>query len=185
MQLTAFALIGLPPKEVKCSNAPAGNSEKLDDCEKKQICQKCADINNLAAKGKLKRTVTDKGRNGGNNAARTFRRRQGMRLRGLGPFGRRLKRKVSPGGLKKFTTDCAMQNWKEGRPPPRPGPNKKADPDMPGLSADHIHEIQLGGSPTSARNLRMMSRKANEWIGQDLQHYDPAKHMGVKPDCCK
>ena len=183
-QLTAMAG-GLPPLEIKCDNAPAGSSEKMDDCEKEQICQKCADVNDQAAKGKLKRSATPEDRLAGNNAAKTFKRRQGMRLRGVGPRGKKLKRKVSPSGLKKFTTDCAFENWKEGRPPPRPGPNPKSDPKMPALSADHIHEIQLGGSPTSARNLRMMSSKANEWVGQALQHYDPAKYKGVKPDCCK
>lgn len=183
-QLTALAG-GLPPLEVKCADAPAGSSEKMDDCEKEQICQKCADVNDQAAAGKLQRTPIGPGRDGGDNAARKFKRRQGMRLRGLGPHGRHLSRKVSPSGLKKFTTDCAFENWKEGRPPPRPGPNPKSDPDMPGLSADHIHEIQLGGSPTSARNMRMMSGKANEWMGRTLQDYDPAKHNGVKPDCCK
>ena len=185
-QLTAMAG-GLPLLEIKCANAPASNpTEKMNDCEKEQICQKCADINDLAAKdNKLKRTATGPGRDGGDAAAATFKRRQGMRLRGKGPFGKKLKRKVSPSGLKKFTTDCAFEDWKEGRPPPRPGPNPKADPRMRGLSADHIHEIQLGGSPTSSRNLRMMSSKANEWIGSTLQGYDPAEHKGVSPDCCK
>lgn len=183
-QLTAMAG-GLPPLEIKCDNAPAGSSEKMSDCEKEQICQKCADVNDQAAKGKLKRGASKADRKAGNNAAKTFKRRQGMRLRGVGPRGKKLKKKVSPSGLKKFTTDCAFDDWKEGKPPPRPGPNPKADPDMPGLSADHIHEIQLGGSPTSSRNLRMMSSKANEWVGRTLQDYDPAKHKGVKPDCCK
>jgi hypothetical protein len=55
---------------------------------------------------------------------------------------------------------------------------------MTGLSADHVHEIQLGGSPTDPANLKMMSSKANGWIGRTLQDYNPDKHTAVAPDCC-
>jgi uncharacterized Zn-binding protein involved in type VI secretion len=171
----------VPPSTlaVKCADAPAGSEEKMSPCEKKQICAKCADVNKQAKEGKLSRSTrtpeeAKKARAAGNNAAKTFKRRQGNLVLGIGEHGKKIPN-VAPADMKdKFAHDCAHQEWMDA----------EADPKMPGLSADHIHEIQLGGSPTDASNLRMMSSKANEWMGRTLQDYDPSKHSGVSPDCC-
>ena len=56
-----------------------------------------------------------------------------------------------------------------------------------GFSADHVHEIQIGGHTTSRDNLQWMTSRANSWIGTTMKQYnpdDPDNHTGVKPDCC-
>ncbi len=173
----------LPPDAfpVKCANAPAGSDEKMSPCEKEQICAKCGEINKLAKEDKLERDASltpeekDARREAGNVAARTFKARQGARVKGKGPFGRKFKRPVPPQKLENnFAHECAHKEWMQAG----------SDPKMPGLSADHVHEIQLGGSPVSPRNLKMMSSKANEWMGTTLKGYEPDKHSCVAPDCC-
>ena len=160
---------------VKCDNAPAANPSKMSPCEKKQICAKCDEVNKQAKAGQLKRGQDAEGdRERGNNAAKTFKRQLGNSLGGVGPAGKKIP-PVSPDAIGgKFAHSCAHDEWKAAG----------ADPKMPGLSADHVHEIQLGGSPVDPANLKMMSSKANEWMGRTLQDYDPDVHTGVAPDCC-
>jgi len=173
---------------VKCANAPAGNETKLTPCEKKQICAKCGELNKMAKEDEAAPAGTPKkldrntrspeealaARNEGTSAAKTFKRRQGNSLRGVGEFGKKIP-PVAPADLKdKFAHECAHQEWMD----------EGSDPKMKKLSGDHVHEIQLGGSPTDPANLRLMSMDANEWIGRTLQDYDPDKHSGVAPDCC-
>jgi uncharacterized Zn-binding protein involved in type VI secretion len=179
--VAAIQAPGAPPNllPIKCANAPAGSPAKMSDCEKQQICAKCEKVNQQAKAGKLARSQGSKDdklkmRRQGNNAASKHKRRLGNALGGVGAFGRK-KKPVPPEGMKRaFAHPCAHDEWMKAG----------ADPEMPGLSADHVHEIQLGGSATSASNLKMMSSKANEWIGTTLKQYDPDVHTGVSPDCC-
>jgi hypothetical protein len=170
----------LPAKELKidCNATPPG----LSPCEKKQVCAKIEKVNQQAKAGKLRRPKRSRrqkkvARRRGNNAASTFKARLGASLSGKGKNGRILKGgPKTPASLKsKFMHDCAHEEWD----------NAGADPKMPGLSADHVHEIQLGGSPTSSRNLKMMSSKANEWMGSKLRKYKPEKgYNSVSGTCC-
>jgi len=171
---------------VKCANAPATSENKMSPCEKKQICAKCADVNKQAQEKKLDRNTrtadeAKKARSRGDYAAKSFKLRLGNLLSGVGKYGKKVPKVLAVDMKDKFTHECAHQEWMEaGADPEMPGFDAK----MPGWSADHVHEIQLGGSPTEASNLRMMSSKANEWIGRTLREYDPNKHSGVSPDCC-
>lgn len=170
----------LPLMDIPCSDAPASSSDKMSDCEKKQICAKCEQVNKQAKAGKLKRSTLSKAekkalRRQGNNAAATHKRRLGNCIQGIGSFGRKMKKPVPPESIHRaFAHPCAHEEWMEAG----------ADPEMPGLSSDHVHEIQLGGAATTPANLKLMSSKANEWMGTTLKNYDPAKYSGVKPDCC-
>ncbi|MEM9458374.1 MAG: hypothetical protein AAGF11_29625 [Myxococcota bacterium] len=171
----------LPAKTVKldCKSPRHGFS----DCEKKQICAKVDAVNKQAQAGKLKRPKRSRrekkiARRRGNGAATKYKRRLGMKLKGVGNYGRTLSKPATPESLKKnFMHECAHQEWMD--------PPSNANPDMPGLSADHVHEIQLGGSATSSRNLKMMSSNANEWVGSKLRKYKPEKgYNSVSGDCC-
>ncbi len=169
---------GAPPVPnfpIKCTNAPAGNDQKMSPCEKQQICAKCGEINKLHAEDKLVRTTfTKKFRKDATDAAKLWKTRLGNSTRGVGEYGKKIAA-VPPADLKKnFAHDCAHEEWI----------NAGADPTMPNLSGDHVHEIQLGGAPTDPSNFKVMSSKANEWVGRTLQDYDPKTHGPVAPDCC-
>jgi uncharacterized Zn-binding protein involved in type VI secretion len=158
---------GANPLKIKCKNAPKkAGSKKFTKCEKEEICAKCADINRQAKAGKLKRrgaSSYERNRKKGDNKCNTLNRaaRRGAPADlGFCP--------VSPGCERALKAKAQRQNYE-------------------GFSPDHVHEIQLGGHPTRASNLRWMSSAPNSWIGGEMQKFktqDPGKHTGVKPDCC-
>lgn len=156
------------PLEVKCKDGPASSKTKFTDCEKQELCQKCADINKQAKAGVLKRrTPADqkKAREAGNKAASACR-----------AAARKAFLAGDPPPASAFTHKCQHDAW-----------NAKQDKDFKGLSPDHVHEIQVNGCPTSPSNLRWMSSKANSWIGTTMKQYKtsgPEANTGVKPDCC-
>jgi uncharacterized Zn-binding protein involved in type VI secretion len=175
----------VPPGKfpVPCKEAPASSDEKMSECEIKQICAKCDELNKIAKqpgaidRGNLTDAQKDARRELGNKAASAFKSRMGQLTKGKGFRGKKLPQgPVPPEALKKaFAHPCAHKEWMD----------KGADPKMPGLSADHVHEIQLGGSPTSPRNLKLTSSKANEWMGSTFKGYNAEDHPnGVHPDCC-
>jgi uncharacterized Zn-binding protein involved in type VI secretion len=170
---------GANPLDIKCKGAPhTPGSKKLDPCQIEEICNKCDDINDQAAAGKLKRrTPADQAasRARGNSAAASYRTAASNALAGG----------ATPASMKpNFTADCQHDKW-AGKQPPPPDPGFR-EPEM--LSPDHVHEIQVGGDPVSPSNLRWMSSKANSWIGGAMKQYQgsesPTPHTGVKPDCC-
>lgn len=164
---------GTNPLKIKCKGAPhRKGAKKFTACELKQLCVKCADVNRQAQSGELKRrgATQQDARKRGNSAAAKFRRDSKRAITKLGKKPVEFKNS--------FTHECARQEWvKDG-----------ADPSLSGFSPDHVHEIQLGGHPSSPKNLRWMSSNANEWMGGALKQYKtkkPGKHTGVVPDCCK
>lgn len=162
--------------EIKCKDAPASSSKKFDDCDKKQICAKCEEINAQAKDKKLKRrSPADQAtqRRKGNAAAAAYRRTEGRKLR---------EGKKSPEDFKTdFMHACAYQTWKNGGADPG-----FREPEM--LSPDHVHEIQVMGHPTDPANLKWMSSRANSWIGTTMKQFQGQEsdtpHTGVKADCC-
>jgi len=164
-----------PSFPVKCDNAPAGSTDKFGPCEKKEICAKCGELNKLHAAGKLERTkFTKETRVKGSTAAKGWLTRLGNSTRGVGEFGKKIP-PVRPADLKdKFAHECAHKEWVDGG----------ADPEMPGLSGDHVHEIQLGGAPLDPANFKVMSSRSNEWVGRTLKDYDPKTAGPLAPDCC-
>ena len=167
---------GSNPLVIKCKDAPANpkpGQKKFDACEKHELCVKCADINQQAQDGNLRRRSRDNyevAREDGNAAARQCRTAACAALTN----GSR-----TPEDFKNdFTHECQFKKWKSAG----------ADAEFKGLSPDHIHEIQVGGHPTRPANLRWMSSRANSWIGNEMKKFKTRgknKHTGVKPDCCK
>jgi uncharacterized Zn-binding protein involved in type VI secretion len=153
--------------DIKCSDAPASSDKKFSECEKEEICAKCEDVNRQAKAGKLKRR---------SGTAYEIDRADGdYKCAQLNKAARSGKRDLIP-----FTPVKSEKCRKELK-------DKAEATNYGSVSADHIHEIQLGGHPghpTASSNLRWMTRKANEWMGTTLKQYDPSKHSGVKPDCC-
>jgi hypothetical protein len=157
------------PLEIKCADAPKkAGSTKFTECEKEEICAKCASINQQAKSksgpyGGLKRirqSAYEVNRSDGDNTCASLNRaaREGKPADlGFCP--------VSPKCEAELREKAEKNNYK-------------------GFSPDHIHEIQLGGHPTAESNLRWMSSAPNSWIGGEMKKYDPATHTGVKPNCC-
>ena len=158
--------------EIKCADAPKqAGSTKFTDCEKEEICAKCASVNAQAkAKtgpyGGLKRI--------GPRAYAINRADGDSKCGSLNKAARAGKAAdlgfcpVSPKCQKELRDQAEANNYK-------------------GFSPDHIHEIQLGGHPSDHANLRWMSSRPNSWIGGALKEFksdDPGRHTGVKPDCC-
>ncbi|WP_322866123.1 DUF4150 domain-containing protein [Aquicoccus sp. G2-2] len=163
------------PLEIKCEEAPASSDKKLSDCQKKEICAKCKRLNEMAddPNTSMSRTTSDKAvhkkrRKQGNKAAHDA--KKGMR--------KRLKEGNTEPNLpfQVDDEDCKKELKKQAE-----------DNDYKGFSADHVHEIQIGGHPTATENLKWMTSRANSWIGTTLKKFDPdppVGHTGVKPDCC-
>lgn len=162
------------PLEIKCADAPASSSKKFTDCQKKEICAKCKRLNEIANSGvKMSRTTGDKDahairRKEGNAAASKVKREMRALLKD-GETDPNLPFQVDDEDCQKELKEQARKN------------NYK------GFSADHVHEIQIGGHTTSRDNLQWMTSRANSWIGTTMKQYnpdDPDNHTGVKPDCC-
>ncbi len=162
---------GENPLPIKCANAPAKKgAKKFTKCEKEEICAKCASINSDAKK----------------------KRKEGQSPKRARKSYEKMRRKAD--------NACASLNAKAraGKPPDlgfcpvSPGceqhlRNKAKANNYEGFSPDHIQEIQLGGHPSSASNLRWMSSGPNSWIGGEMKKFETTgsdKHTGVKPDCC-
>ncbi len=157
------------PYPIKCADGPATKDgkpcpaeDKFGDCDKKQICAKCDEINKAAKDKKLKRyskAEHAKRREKGDRAAKAHRDQLGADVDAVKPTD--------------FAHACAHDAWK---------PNKDAS--FAGYDPDHVIEIQIGGSPDSPSNFKMMSSRANRWMGTSLKGYQPSEHTGVAPDCC-
>lgn len=170
VQGPAMALAGgTNPLPVPCADAPASSDDdkKFTDCQKQELCSKCADVNAQAQSGVLKRP--------GRTAYEINRADGDYKCAQLNA-----KAKAGARGLLPFTPVATPECEEELR-------NEAEATKYESVSADHVHEIQLGGHPghpTASSNLRWMSRRANSWIGTTLKQYDPSTHTGVAPDCC-
>lgn len=169
------AVGGDNPLEIKCADAPASSDKKFSDCQKKEICAKCDRLNELASdpNTSMSRTTGDKDahavrRKSGNSAASKAKREMRQLLKD-GETDPNLPFQVDDEDCQKELKELAEKN------------NYK------GFSADHVHEIQIGGHPTDTANLKWMTSRANSWIGTTMKQFDPdppVGHTGVKPDCC-
>jgi hypothetical protein len=159
----------LPLMPIDCANGSYGG-QAFTDCDKKQICAKCDEVNKQAAAGQLQRQTvsgtdlaTEKA-----NAQAAIRDAFEIAIRD-GMFG--------PAEIKAaMYDDCAYEEqWKP-----------KKDPGFrdPMFDPDHVHEVQLGGLPASQSNFKWMAAGPNRWMGRQLQEYDSSKHSGVAPNCC-
>lgn len=160
------------PLEINCKDAPKDpGSTKFTDCEKDEICAKCASVNEQAKAGVLKR------RDKSYQTARDLGDQKTKQLKGFA--ARNSPRHDELGGFKHLTPKCEQEMSEKAQ---------NADPPYRGFSPDHVQEIQLGGHPTSHANLRWMSSAPNSWMGTTLYNgfetSGPNKHTGVKPDCC-
>jgi hypothetical protein len=169
----AFALLE-NPLVIDCANNPNLQKGGADDeaCQKKQICAKAVALNGLAAKGKLKRYerrhAYKKARSRGNSYATTYRNQAERALR--------TGAKSTTDMERSFAHRCAYDEWT--------GNGAEVGFRNPFYSPDHVHEIQLMGRPKSPRNIKWMSRAANEFMGRSLKKFDPTQHDGIKPNCC-
>jgi len=173
------------PYVIKCADYEKEKDPAKRKCDLKCMCAKCTEMNSRrdsfrrkvsraprSRKGKTLRTL----RQIGNAGADDFRKSQGERL----AAGEK------PDDLKDaFIHECAHKRWKD----------EGADPEFPGMSPDHVQEIQIGGATRDPANLRMMPSKANDWIGPKLKGFhttdytyaDGRKekaHTGATLDCC-
>lgn len=151
---------GSNPMIIDCQKGPP--SGPFTDCEKEEICAKCASTNQLAQANKLKRrspSIQAMQRRLGDNKCRVLNNAASAgKATGLGYAA----------SSQKCIDEAAANNHSNSSP-------------------DHIHEIQLGGHPTAAGNLRWMTSRANEWMGRKLQDFKTRgknKHTGVQPNCC-
>jgi hypothetical protein len=149
------------PMPVECEHAFP--SRPANKCEKQEICSKCKTINEQ--KSTMERLQ---------GAAKTkAQKARDAECRRLNALGKSNPAKAGEIGFAAQTEECVSQ--------------AKADCEKTGFegySADHVVDVTLNGSATAASNLKWMSSKANSWMGSVMQHYDPAKHDGVAPDCC-
>jgi len=161
---------GKDVKEIDCKNG-GYDGKPFTDCDKKQICAKCDEVNQQASAGKLKRrTPTDQAeaRTEGDRATKKYRTSCAAAIK---------EGRMGPEEVKaKMYHQCAYDEWEKGG----------KDPGFrnPMMDPDHSHEVQLGGAPSDESNLKWMSSGANRWMGPVLQHYNPEKHSGVKANCC-
>lgn len=160
---------------IECKDGMA-NGEPFDKCETEEICQKCEEINAKAKKGKLKRLPK--------KDYKANRKAGNAECASLNYYAR--KGEAADLGFACKTKKCNDDMKKKA---------KNADPPYSGFSPDHRVEIQLGGHPTSAKNLKWMSSRVNSWMGNKLKapkkptksHYKGfrvKKHKGVWADCC-
>lgn len=155
------------PFPIKCKDAPHSSDSKFTDCQTEEICAKCEEVNKQAQAGVLKRP--------GPTAYAMNRADGDYKCSALNKAAR--AGKPADLGFHNVSDDCKKKLKKEAE-----------DTNYESVSADHVHEIQLGGHPGHPfpcdGNLKWMSRRSNSWIGGVLQNYDPDVHTGVKPDCC-
>jgi uncharacterized Zn-binding protein involved in type VI secretion len=159
----------LPKMPIKC-DAGSYDSVAFSDCDKKQICAKCAAVNKQAEEGSLQRqkvsgTALEKEKADAQKAMRV-----GFEVAIRDKMFGESEIRAS------MYDDCAYdEQWKP-----------KKDPGFrdPMFDPDHVHEVQLGGLPASQSNFKWMAAGPNRWMGSQLKNYDPAKFCGVEPDCC-
>lgn len=154
---------GESPMPVKCSDAfPA---RPATDCEKEEICSKCASINRAAKRKKLKR-LTGQAKKDAQDA-------RDAKCAAVNKLAKENPKEASKIGFAATSPKCVKAASEEC---------EKSG--FAGFSADHKVDVTLGGHPSRKTNLAWMSSKANSWMGPVMQHYKPEAHTGVKPDCC-
>lgn len=159
---------------IKCKGAPKKpGSKKFSKCEKEEICAKIKSVNNQIKGGALIKRDTKaqtyiNDRIKGNKKA--------AQLKGFA--ARNSDQHKNLGGFKHLSNECNKELTKKA---------KNSNPPYKDFSADHVHEIQLGGHPTDLKNLRWMSSNANSWMGSKMRKVKTSgknKTTSIKGDCC-
>ncbi|WP_192359180.1 DUF4150 domain-containing protein [Mesorhizobium mediterraneum] len=168
---------------IECDDYKEETNKEKRECDIKCMCAKCKEMNE---QGDFRRQASHAPRSGGRKS-----------LRKLGNAGANAYRKAltdrlvngkeKPNDIKdNFVHKCAHDRWKaEG-----------ADPKLPGMSPDHMKEIQVGGLTKDFSNLKMMPSKPNTWIGGKIKGFKTTDftyasgkkvkaHSGVTLSCCK
>lgn len=170
---------GANPIEYDCNEAPKTSSKKLNDCEKKQACNKIKAINKEMQTGtrRMDTQGADKAtyqaaRTAGNSGAASFRYATKKVMANV-PRGGMDAAKASQ--RSKFMHKCAHDEWKK-----KPAAQRDK---FSGYQADHVIEIQLGGAP-GASNLKYLSSRVNGSFGSTIKGMD-ANTTGIKAvNCC-
>jgi hypothetical protein len=179
---------GANPLPIDCANAPESNPKKFSDCEKEEICAKCAAINaraNATASGPQpgkSNTGPYRGHKRINENSYAVNRADGDYKCAKLNEAARAGKPADLGFHDAVSDDCKKEL------------KKQAKPKYEGFSADHINEIQVGGHPTAGENLRWMSSGPNEWMGGQMKKFraphdswgrtQGGPHTGVAPNCC-
>jgi hypothetical protein len=155
---------------IDCENGTY-DGKQFDECEKKQICAKCAEVNKQAEAGMIKRRTPAENEAVAKekaDAQAAIRTSYAIAIRDKF-FGEQEIRAA-------MYDDCAYdEKWK---------PNKDPEFKNPMFDPDHVHEVQLGGSPAAEANFKWMSAGPNRWMGSQLRNYHEDKYSGVEPNCC-
>lgn len=161
---------GLPPDtiEIKCEGkthpADDPNGKSWSPCDYKQFCAKLKAVERQAKqKGKQKRFRSkakyEAARKKGDKYAEQFRNEWPERRK-------KLKKPES-----KFYHKCAYKEAANGK-------------NVDDFEPDHVHEVQHGGPPSTARNIKWCKWYVNKSLGGHLQSFKPPKHKKIKADCC-
>jgi hypothetical protein len=149
---------GATPKKIDCQKGPP--SGPLTECEKEEVCNKCGELNaNAKDLQKPPRAQYEKNRKLGSAEATKL-----VKAAQADPQAGKNMLKFQATSQK-----CKDEHVANG---------------FKGSSADHIHDIGLGGHPSNSNNLKWMSSKANSWMGSIMGQYKPDEHTGVEPNCC-
>ena len=177
------------PLEIDCDGSD------LTDCQKEEVCAKCAEFNKVSNTA-IAAPQPDKSPTGPYGGLKRFRNATNVYIinRDDGNYeANKVKNAARDGDQQidfypisdtckdELKTDAEANDWDE-------------------YSADHVHEIQLGGAPTAHSNLRFMSKSANEFVGRKMQHFrapddcwgrtegtqkeTTGEHTGLKPVKC-
>lgn len=183
---------GIPggnPLELDCEGAD------LTECQKEEVCAKCNEFNKISNTA-ISSPQPGKSPTGPYKGLKRFRNTTHVYIinRGDGSYeASKVKNAARQGDQQvdfypisqkckdELEADAKANNWDE-------------------YSADHVHEIQLGGHPTSHSNLRFMSKRANEFVGRQISHFrapddcwgrtegtkkeKQGAHTGLKPVNC-
>ncbi|MBM2714687.1 DUF4150 domain-containing protein [Mesorhizobium caraganae] len=175
---------GSNPLIIKCSDYKEERNKEKRECDIKCMCAKCLEMNK---QGDFRRQASHAPRSGGRKSLRK------LGNAGANAYRKALTDQLPPKGTAKpddikdnFVHKCAHDRWKD----------QGAKPKLPGMSPDHMKEIQVGGATKDFANLRMMPSKPNEWIGSKMKGFKTTDftyangkkvkaHTGVTLDCCK
>jgi uncharacterized Zn-binding protein involved in type VI secretion len=159
---------GKNPRIIECDADESG--APFSDCEKEEICSKCADINR-AAKSR-------RGRTGLRTRAKTraWAEKEERKKRDALRHAARAGKPADLGF--RATSEKCLNEAKEKMKPPNDGR---------GMNPDHRHDWALNGHPSDEKNLVWMSQRTNTWMGSKMQKFrtsGPDKETGVVGTCC-
>ena len=153
----------VPPDtcEIKCTGKTDPDGKAWSACDYEQFCAKLKAAERKGGRRTRKTAKKKKKmrRKEGNDYAKTFRDNWHARPR-------------SPQTARRyFYAECAFKETNGGQ-------------NVDDYSPDHIQEIQVGGPPTGATNIKWLKTYVNESVGPHLKKFKPPKHKKIQADCC-